>query len=78
MRPCVGLMKPSSALSIVLLPAPFGPSRPTRPRVEPGGDLLQCAVRAEDDRDGVQVHDRLVRSCVRGSRVVMTLLVSKS
>ena len=31
MRPAAGAMKPSSALIIVLLPAPFGPSRPTAP-----------------------------------------------
>ena len=32
MRPWFGLTKPSSDLSMVLLPAPFGPSRPTAPR----------------------------------------------
>jgi hypothetical protein len=30
-RPLAGVMKPSSDLIIVLLPAPFGPSRPTAP-----------------------------------------------
>ncbi len=34
MRPSFGFTKPSSALSIVLLPAPFGPSRPTAPRAK--------------------------------------------
>ena len=34
MRPSDGLTNPSSALSIVLLPAPFGPSSPTAPRAK--------------------------------------------
>ena len=32
MRPTFGFTKPSSALSIVLLPAPLGPRSPTAPR----------------------------------------------
>ena len=31
MRPWLGATNPSSALIIVLLPAPFGPSSPTAP-----------------------------------------------
>jgi len=41
-EPTVGVRKPSSDLSIVLLPAPFGPSRPTAP----SGNLTLTSRRA--------------------------------
>ena len=43
-RPSVGFTKPSSALSIVLLPAPLGPSRPTAPRAKRRGHVLERPV----------------------------------
>ncbi len=58
MRPSVGLMKPSSALSIVLLPAPFGPSRPTAPRAKRALTPFSARFAAVDDRHVVELDDR--------------------
>ena len=57
MRPSSGLTKPSSALSIVLLPAPLGPSRPTAPAREFRADVFQRLVLAVDDGDVIELHD---------------------
>src|SRR4029450_103449 len=42
MRPLEGVRNPSNALSIVLLPAPFGPRRPTAPRPNDAVTLLRA------------------------------------
>ena len=55
--PRSGLTNPSSALSIVLLPAPFGPSRPTAPRANRARDVLERAILAVDDGDAVEADD---------------------
>src|SRR6185503_7136473 len=78
MRPCAGLMNPSSVLSNVLFPAPFGPSRPTAPALKRADTSFSArfapkrTVTASRCTTGASVDDRC------GSRVAMTLLVSKS
>ena len=58
MRPRSGTTKPSSALIIVLLPAPFGPSRPTAPAGNDGRHVPQRGVLAVDDGHGFERDDR--------------------
>mgnify|MGYP003693554019 CR=1 FL=1 len=48
MRPLEGVRNPSNALSIVLLPAPFGPRRPTRPRPNAAVTLLSATLSARN------------------------------
>ena len=50
-------MKPSSALIIVLLPAPFGPSRPTAPAGKLARDVARARSSSRSDGDVVQRHD---------------------
>ena len=65
-----GLTKPSSALSIVLLPAPFGPSRPTAPRANRARHVLERLVLPVDDRHAVELHDRRRRQRL-GARIAV-------
>ena len=55
------MTKPSSALSIVLLPAPFGPSSPTAPCANVAVTFLQRLVVAVDDGDAVERDDGVAR-----------------
>ncbi len=57
MRPLVGATKPSSALIIVLLPAPLGPSRPTAPARERRRDIAQRRASSVGDGDALQRDD---------------------
>ena len=57
--PAFGGMNPSSALSIVLLPAPFGPSRPTAPAGKRRGDVAQGGVLAVHDADVIEDDGRV-------------------
>ena len=52
-------MKPSSDLIIVLLPAPFGPSRPTAPAANDRRDVAQRDALAVRDGDVVERDDRI-------------------
>ena len=52
------MMNPSSVLIIVLLPAPFGPSRPTAPAGKGRGHVFKRQLRAVADGHALERDDR--------------------
>src|SRR5688572_27026928 len=81
-RPSVGCRSPDSVLSVVVLPAPFGPRKPTRsPRsivkLTPSTAFTVSYVRWNSERiAGMKPGGRLwTRKCLVSSRARITLLL---